>query len=141
MAALSNDQLLVSDAGMVLDAGDIRIAPPPTGELAYSLESPEDVAVYGEQHGKPLELGDGTELESNDDLEDFMIIDINNGAAFKTRAGWKVIDHPGADAEVDLDDPVAAAKYAAEHSVGAPAAPADILSAQPPESDPVVVYD
>lgn len=111
---------------MVLDAGDIRIAPPPSGELAYSLETPEDVAAYGDEHGEPLQLGDGVELESNDDLEDFMLIDINNGAAFKTRAGWKVIDYPADDVDVDLSDPAAAARYAAEHSVGTPAAPAGL---------------
>lgn len=126
MAELTNEYLLVSSAGTVLDAGDVRIAPPLAGEAAYSLETQEDVAAYGAEHGAQLELGGGGLKLESDELEDYLLVDVETGAAYRAGAGWLVVSSTDSD-QLDLDDPAAVGKYAAEHSVGAPTAPADVL--------------
>lgn len=129
MSELSNEQLLVSAAGVTLDADTVRLAAPLEGEAAYS--SAEDLASYGLSNGVPLlEAGEGVEL-SDPELAEYMLIDTLTGESYSTAAGWKVLnydtyaEHPSADAS----DPASMRElYAGAADVSAPSNFADLES-------------
>lgn len=136
MAELSNEQLLVSRAGTVLDAGDVRLVAPLEGAAAYAPD--EEIADYGAKNGASLVApGEGVEL-SDPALEDYALIDLNSGLAYSTQAGWQLVDHPGD--EVDLEDAAVVANLAANSSLGAPAAPSSYEQLQALPFESVVSY-